>query len=239
MNSELALLLGTAATIGVVHTLLGPDHYLPFIAMSRALRWSAARTAWITLVCGLGHVLGSVALGFLGIGLGLALTRLEFWESYRGDLAAWLLIAFGLAYGVWGLRRAARNRPHEHVHVHEDGIAHSHAHTHLEEHSHAHESNEPGIRRVTPWVLFTIFVFGPCEPLIPVLMYPAAKHSALGVVLVTAVFSAVTIGTMLAIVLGMRAGLMRVSLAPFERYMHAFAGAAILVCGLAIQFLGL
>lgn len=239
MSSELTLLLGTAATIGVVHTLLGPDHYLPFVAMSRALGWSAARTVWITFLCGLGHVLSSVALGFLGIGLGLAVTRLEFWESYRGELAAWFLIAFGLAYFVWGVRRAVRNRPHVHIHVHEDGLPHSHPHAHHDDHVHVHETDEPGIKRVTPWVLFTIFVFGPCEPLIPVVMYPAAKHSLLGVVLVTAVFGAVTIGTMLAVVMAMRAGLMRLSLAAFERYTHACAGATILLCGLAIQFLGL
>src|SRR3989304_2199495 len=144
MTSELTLLLGTAATIGVVHTLLGPDHYVPFVAMSRALRWSAARTVWITLICGLGHVLSSVALGFLGIGLGLAVTRLEFWESYRGELAPWLLITFGLVFFVLGVRRAVRNRPHVHIHVHEDGAAHSHPHAHHDDHVHVHETDEPG-----------------------------------------------------------------------------------------------
>lgn len=239
MPPDLTVLLGTAATIGAVHTLLGPDHYLPFVAMSRALRWSATRTAWITLLCGLGHVLSSVILGFLGIGLGLAVTRLEFWESYRGELAAWFLIAFGLVYFVWGLRRAVRNQPHAHIHVHEDGLAHSHTHAHHDEHVHVHGADEPGMKGVTPWVLFTIFVFGPCEPLIPVVMYPAVKHNLLGVVLVTGVFGVVTIGTMLAVVMTMRAGLMRLSLAALERYTHAFAGATILACGLAIQFLGL
>lgn len=239
MAPDLTAVLWTAATIGVVHTLLGPDHYVPFVAMSRALRWSAARTVWITLLCGLGHVLSSVALGFMGIGLGLAVTRLEFWESTRGELAAWFLIAFGLVYLVWGLRRAVRNRPHTHIHVHEDGVAHRHSHAHHDDHAHVHEAAEPGMKRVTPWVLFTIFVFGPCEPLIPVLMYPAAKHSVLGVVLVTSIFGILTVGTMLAVVMIMRAGLMRVSFAAFERYTHVFAGATILLCGLAIQFLGL
>ncbi|HOD34406.1 MAG TPA: hypothetical protein PLR20_01590 [Syntrophales bacterium] len=31
----------------------------------------------------------------------------------------------------------------------------------------------------TPWVLFTIFVLGPSEPLIPVLMFPAARNASL------------------------------------------------------------
>lgn len=28
---DIILLAGTAATVGIVHTALGPDHYLPFI----------------------------------------------------------------------------------------------------------------------------------------------------------------------------------------------------------------
>jgi sulfite exporter TauE/SafE len=44
-------------------------------------------------------------------------------------------------------------------------------------------------------------VLGPCEPLIPLLMYPASQHSLSGTILVAAVFSAVTIGTMLGIVM--------------------------------------
>ena len=43
-----ATLAATAAMIGVVHTLTGPDHYVPFVAMSRVGGWSLLRTlyAW-------------------------------------------------------------------------------------------------------------------------------------------------------------------------------------------------
>jgi nickel/cobalt exporter len=239
MTSELAVLLWTAGTVGLIHTLLGPDHYVPFVAMSGALRWSRAKTIWITAICGLGHVLSSVVLGFLGIGLGVAVTRLGAWESYRGNLAAWFLIAFGLVYFIWGVRRAIRNQPHTHLHGHEHGVVHAHTHAHQGEHVHVHGAEDRGIKSVTPWVLFTIFVFGPCEPLIPLVMYPAAKHSLTGVVLVTIVFGVVTIAAMLGAVLAIRAGLTRLSFASLERYTHALAGATILICGLAIRFLGL
>ena len=53
----------TAAGLGVLHTVTGPDHYIPFIAMSRVGRWSVAKTLMVTLLCGLGHVAGSVLLG--------------------------------------------------------------------------------------------------------------------------------------------------------------------------------
>ncbi len=65
MTTEIAILCGTAASIGLLHTLLGPDHYLPFIVMSRARRWTMTRTALITLACGIGHVLSSVLLGLV------------------------------------------------------------------------------------------------------------------------------------------------------------------------------
>jgi len=216
---------------------IGPDHYLPFIVMSRARRWSLPKTLFISFLCGLGHVLSSVVLGFLGIGLGIALTKLEGVESVRGSLAAWLLIGFGLAYFVWGLRRALKSRPHAHAHEHAEGGEHDHSHTHVSGHCHVHAAKAKA--NITPWVLFTIFIFGPCEPLIPLVMFPAARHSLSGVVLVTAAFGLATIATMLAIISLSSWGMSFVRLGRLERYSHALAGAMIFVSGLAVQFLGL
>ncbi len=70
-------------------------------------------------------------------------------------------------------------------------------------------------------------------------MYPAAKSSAFGVVLVTAVFGGVTIATMLGAVLVASWGLSLVHMERFERYSHALAGGTIFLCGMAIQVLGL
>jgi len=70
-------------------------------------------------------------------------------------------------------------------------------------------------------------------------MYPAAQNSFFGLVVVTCVFGIVTLGTMLGIVLLSRAGVSFVPLTRLQRFTHAIAGATILLCGLAIQFLGL
>ena len=235
------LLAGTAATLGFVHTLIGPDHYLPFIVISRARNWSLPKTLLVSFLCGLGHVLSSVVLGFLGIGLGLAVGHLERIEGTRGSIAAWLLIGFGLAYLVWGLRKAYRSRPHEHLHYHPDGQAHAHLHTHEDGHLHIHkEAGENGEKKnITPWVLFLIFVFGPCEPLIPLVMYPAAQHSISGVIIVTAAFGLTTILTMLIIIALSSWGLSFIRLGGLERYSHALAGGIIFISGLTVQFLGL
>jgi nickel/cobalt exporter len=236
-SREIVLLAGTAAVLGFVHTLLGPDHYLPFIVMSRARRWPLPKTLFISLLCGLGHVLSSVVIGLAGIALGVAVSRIKGVESWRGGLAAWLLIGFGFAYGVWGLWRAIKKKPHSHPHLHPEDGEHHHAHTHQGDHYHLHgRKNEASL---TPWVLFTIFVFGPCEPLIPLIMYPAAQHSAGGVILVTAAFGLTTIGTMLGLIALSSWGLSFLPLGRLERYVHALAGAMIFISGLTVRFLGL
>lgn len=233
MSSELAILLPAAATLGLVHTLLGPDHYLPFVALGRSRRWSLRKTLWVTLGCGAGHVAGSVVLGLAGIALGWSLFRLEDLEAVRGDLAAWLLLGFGVAYTAWGIRAALRRRPHSHWHRHADGTAHRHPHVHTAAHAHPHDA--PGRRGLAPWSLFIVFVLGPCEPLIPMLLYPASQGGWQSVALVAVVFGVTTLAAMTAVVAALSLGLGRARGATLERWAHAAAGATIVACALAIQ----
>ena len=236
MSEEMSILALSAAAIAFFHTMLGPDHYIPFIAMSRAQGWSLARTATITTLCGAGHVLSAVLLGAVGIALGLAASFFEPLNEIRGSLAAWAFMSFGLVYLAWGLRRARKSAPHSHAHPHTDGHIHVHGHTHGGEHVHVHED---GAKRMTPWVMFVIFVLGPCEPMIPVVMYPAVKGSYSTLIAVTAIFGVVTITSMLAVVLGASLGLKSIPLRSWDRYSHALAGATLFLCGAAMQFLGL
>ena len=112
MSPEILVLCGTAATIAFVHTLLGPDHYLPFVAMAKSRGWSVPKALQVTLVCGAGHIVGSVVLGLVGVWVGIQLHALEWIEGVRGDLAAWALVSLGLVYLAWGLRRAYRILAH-------------------------------------------------------------------------------------------------------------------------------
>ncbi len=204
--------------------------------MGEARKWTIRKTMFITFLCGIGHVLSSVLLGFIGIAAGISLSKLEFFESFRGNIAAWLLIAFGLVYMLISLRSLYRKKKHIHEHHHTDGTDHEHEHGHFSGHSHIHLENK---KNLTPWILFLIFILGPCEPLIPIVMYPAAENNISGVVIVSLLFSAVTIATMMSVVLAFRLGLSRINLNPLERYVNVIAGATILVSGVAIQFLGL
>ncbi len=236
MTSETTILLASALSIGFFHTLLGPDHYLPFVAMARVGDWSRRKTLLVTGLCGLGHVVGSVVLGMVGIAFGLSLSRLEAFQSSRGSWAAWALILFGLLYTVWGVRRALRGHQHTHMHAHSDGTLHLHDHTHAKDHLHPHPVRSGS--KMTPWVLFVIFLLGPCEALIPLLMFPAATESWSALFLVTGAFGAATVATMLGLVFASLEGIQRVSFPRAQRYGHALAGITILLCGAAIEVLG-
>ena len=237
MHQAFIILLSSALSIGFIHTLLGPDHYLPFIVMAKSRHWSLMRTTVITLLCGIGHVLSAVVLGLIAVSIGITITKLQFIESFRGDIAAWLLIIFGFVYCVWGIHSAIKNKAHTHLHLHADGSKHLHIHSHHEEHSHVHPKKS--LRELTPWVLFIIFILGPCEPLIPLIMYPAIHGAFLEVFLISVLFGISTLIVMLGMVLASVFGVERLKFGFFERYGNALAGMVICSSGLAIKFLGL
>jgi len=235
-------LLIAAVTLAVLHTALGPDHYLPFVMIGRARKWSMARILFVTLLCGIGHVGSSIVLGSVGIGVGMAIGSVEALELLRGSASGWALVALGAAYGLWGWRRAVRSRHgfevHQHgedVHIHEDGTVHHHHH-HLLTPSHRHAEQGPN---VTFWALFLVFVLGPCEPLLPLFVTPASEGRWGLAALVGGVFAVATIATMLIATGLLHAGVSRLRLGPLERWSHAMAGGVIALSGLGIVALGL
>ena len=160
MDASIQVIAGTAAVIALGHTVLGVDHYLPFVALARARSWTYPKMATIVVICGIGHVASSIMLGVVGLALGRALESMQAIETARGDLASLLMIAFGLVYMVWGLRAAKRNKRHAHRHVHADGHEHDHDHDHHGAHGHVHCSSSARKPAVF-WTLFLVFVFGP------------------------------------------------------------------------------
>jgi len=215
MDQSLIILLFSTFMVGCIHTLIGPDHYLPFIALSRSRNWSLKKTVSITTVCGLGHILSGLILGVAAVSIGSILTQLEFIETVRGEIAAWSLTAFGFIYCIWGIKKAAGRKTH----------------------GHSHDSSK---RETTPWILFLIFIFGPCEPLIPLIIYPALSNTIFHTILVVLIFGLSTLLVMLTVVIFSSFSLKKLLGFPFiERYGNAVAGGIIGSCGLAMSFLGL
>jgi ABC-type nickel/cobalt efflux system permease component RcnA len=228
MRLTLAL-VAAAASLGSIHS-LAPDHWVPFAALARAERWSAARTAFVTALCGMGHVTVSVALGLVSAFFGLEL--LEAFGKRLENLAGILLIGFGVVYGAWGLHRSLRSRWHDH------GQAHSHSHWHAHHHGHPHEHRGPDEGRITAWTLFLLFSADPCVAVIP-LMFAAAPLGWISTLVVVGAYEAATIGTMIALVLPARAATAAVRGAWVDRYGVALAGAVIAAIGLIVIGLGL
>ncbi len=205
---SLSVLLVSTFTIAVVHA-LAPDHWLPFVSLAKARGWSKTRLAWITFLCGLGHVGSSIAIGSVGLLLGFKLTSLSNMESGRAEVAGLLLIGFGLAYSVWGLKRM---RDHHH-HVDAD-------------------------RATTFWALFVVFLLGPCEPLIP-LMFVGAAQGWSAVLLTSALFAVVTLFMMVGQTLLGFIGLSFIRFKKVEHFGHIAAGLIIALTGGMVMFLGI
>jgi len=208
-------LAGAAVSVGALHT-LAPDHWLPFAALARAQGWSAGRTARVTFLCGFGHVTVSALLGLLGLAFGRKV--FESAGEKMEAVAGILLIGFGLAYGMWGLRRAAGRRVHGHTHTHYD---------------HVHDA-----ARATAWSLFLLFCADPCVAVIPLLFAaaPLGAAPAAGIVLL---YEAATIGTMIALVLPARAGVSRLGFPWLDRWGDAVAGGLIAATGVVVMALGI
>jgi nickel/cobalt exporter len=196
----------------------------------------------LTAICGLGHVMSSVLLGLLGIGFGVALEKLEWIEGFRGEFAAYLIIAFGLAYGSWAWVRRSRKQGHSHLHTHHDGTTHDHLHDHHGGHVHHHPAKDSKTLFAS-WSLFIVFIFGPCEALIPMLMAPAADHNWLWVGLVSAAFGITTIATMMGVVaigyFGLRFERLNRRFRALESWADVAAGFAIASSGAAIKIFGI
>ncbi len=229
---ELYLLAISSASLGFVHTLLGPDHYLPFIVLSKARKWSDTKTMWITFISGIGHVGSSVIIGIIGVALGFSLKKLQFIESSRGDFVGWMLFAFGVGYTLYGIYKYIHSTHHHHLprFLVPKKVREMH---HLPMDDKAKDN-----KSLTPWILFLIFVFGPCEVLIPLLIFPAYSNRTLGMIAVALSFGTATILTMLMTVYLGHKGTSLIRFHGLERYVHLIAGIIILFTGSGIVFFG-
>jgi len=215
MGLEIIPFLIFIVFIGCIHALLGPDHYLPFIAMAKAHRWSIQKTSRITLLCGLGHLFSSLLIAFAAMGLRLSLEKLHIINSYRGDLAAWMLIAFGGIYLIRGARKAFRSKDQA-------------------------SSISAGKKFGSPhWILFVVFAVGPCEPLFFLMTHPLVGGNPFAAGLLISVFSAATIMTMLTVVLAASFGMSFTQSRKQPRFSYAVLGLVMVLCGFGIKFLGM
>ncbi|MCK6440186.1 MAG: hypothetical protein L6Q71_08310 [Planctomycetes bacterium] len=246
-SGKFQVMLGAALWLGFLHTVLGPDHYVPFAMMAKAHQWSRKKVLWVTFLCGLGHCASSVVIAVIVAIPGAAAVgwNYEEFQEHRGPIAAWALMGLGLAFTTWGVVRALRGKQHSHVHIHGGQEPHVHVHDHAApDHMHVHnEAHVHGpdqkVRKLTPWVLFTVFVFGPCESLIPLMLVALPLAGWGGASLIAVSFSGVTCLTIMVLVGLLLLGMRRIPFPWLDRWATTLAGVSLIACGAAIQWLGL
>jgi len=119
-------LLAAAAGVGFGHAIL-PDHWVPLAVVGRTRRYQLARVARLSGMAGVAHVLVSIVLGGIIIGVGL-----QFRSTVQGaqdTIIGWVLILTGLGFAVLELTGHGHGHGHEHVHEHDDNRAHPHRHS--------------------------------------------------------------------------------------------------------------
>ena len=207
-------LVVSAVSLAFFHA-LAPDHWLPFVALAKGSKWRMGQLGFVSTLAGIGHVASSLLLGLIGLWAGWAVHRLEGVEAWRGSVVLWLFIGFGVAYVLWGLKHAQHPHPHRTV----QDVVKAYA-----------------TRRV--WMLIAVLVFGPCEPLIP-LMFLAYSKGMGAVVMVSAVFSVVTIGMVVGQSCLTYAGVRWIHAPWMERYAHALAGLVIVLTAIFVMVVGI
>jgi nickel/cobalt exporter len=99
-----ASVAATGFAVAFLHAAL-PTHWLPFVLVGRAQKWSTGRTLGVTLLAGLGHVGLTILLGLAVVAAGLVA------QPHLGDSFHWivggLMAAIGVFYLVKGRHRHA------------------------------------------------------------------------------------------------------------------------------------
>lgn len=203
------MMLISALLVGVLHA-LAPDHWIPFTTIGASEKWSGKKLNLIVFLAGLMHLLSAFVLGLLAIRLGVSLARLTRIESWRADIFSYLLMGFGIATILWGLKY----------------------------HTEQKLSSTYGRESRLFWTYFTLFVFGPCEPLIPV-MFAAALKGWQSLLLSSILFSIGTLTTMLVTVNVLTRAFTSEKLFLIRRWSPISTGAAIALTGVVVRILGI
>jgi len=195
----------TGFAVAFLHAAL-PTHWLPFVLVGRAQKWSTGRTLGVTLLAGLGHVGLTIALGLGLVVAGLAL------EPKLGGFFHWvvggLMVAVGLFYIVRG--------------------RHNHAVPDVGRRSYASD-------RAAIIALVTLLTLSPCEAFLPYYL-AGMQHGWQAFLVLSAVLMAATSAGMLIFTSLSLAGFKRLGLQWVERYEETILGAALIVVGVAVAF---
>lgn len=202
-----SLLLGGFVT-AFLHAAL-PTHWLPFVLVGRAQRWSLATTLWSVLAAGLAHIAVTAVVGGLIVAAGLALDR------WIAGVLPWLSAGLLFVLGLFYLSRSTIRRP-------------------LPAEGPALDAPEPTVSQAAAfWGLVAVMAASPGEVLLP-LYLSSAEEGLLVLGLLTLILAAGTVLGMAVFTTLARAGASILRLERWARYEGAILGLALIGLGLLV-----
>lgn len=205
MKETIGLTVG-ALLISLVHAFL-PTHWLPFVLVGRARKWSRGRIMAVAAVAGMGHVLATIVLGFLVFLLGFKIAE------YAGHSVHIISGLFLVGIGV--LFCANHFLHHRH-------------------HAGPHEK-EFVTDKAAILSLFGLLTFSPCEAILPVFL-AAGTVGWKTVVPLLAIILVSTVGVMLSLVYFAAAGMERIKSKLLETCEYLIVGLILIVLGVLVVF---
>lgn len=201
-------LLGAGFAAAFLHAAL-PTHWLPFVLVGRAQRWSRPRLLAAVTTAGLAHICTTALVGGLIVAAGLAMDQ---WVAgLLPWLSAGLLFAFGTFYLSRSLVRRAVPAGGPPLDLAEPTVSHAAAF----------------------WGLVAMMAVSPGEVLLPIYLSQATEGIAVLAAL-TLAFAVGTVAGMAGFTLLARAGWSVLRLERWARYEGVVLGGALIVIGLLV-----
>lgn len=191
-----------------------PDHWATLAILGRTASWNRSRLLGVSLAAGIGHVLLSVALGFVVVGLGFVFSKVI--SFYFTEAIGAIMVAVG----GFATARAVLKREKE-----------------LREHSHDPQETGKNLERGAGYFAALGAALSPDLSILPIFL--VAVPIGVGVAIDTAVvFALASIATIVLLVIGSSAGLaVALEKIPPE-YNDALAGFIIALVGVYILIVG-
>lgn len=202
-------LLGGGFVAAFLHAAL-PTHWLPFVLVGRAQRWSLARVITVAVTAGLAHIASTAIVGSLIVAAGLAL------NAWIGGLLPHLSAALLFIFGAFYLARASLQKP-------------------ITATGPEAEVPEPAVsNRAAFWGLVLMMAVTPGEVLLPIYL-SSATEGVMALALLTLSFAAGTVLGMTLLAALASAGYSILRLERWARYEGAILGIALILIGFLVM----
>lgn len=209
-------LIATGFAVALLHAAL-PTHWLPFVLVGRAQRWSHRKTLGVVAFAGGVHVVITTVIGVAIAWIGIALD--ETFDAVVHRSMAGLLLAFA---GYFWWRQLTGRQICRHVGCHHD--------QHHDDHRH---SVPPKTERAAIWSLFVLLVVSPCEGFLPIYL-TAVPYGWPGVALLSVVLAVATLGAMLILTWAALLGWDRVDSPWLQHHQAGLVGSVLALLGIFV-----